>query len=119
MSEFVAHVLELMRPLGAVRAKRMFGGHGIFLDDLMFALVVDDDLFLKADDETRAKFERAGLGRFVYEKKGKPVSLSYYSAPGEALEDSQVLSAWAREAHAAALRAAGAKRRRAARGGGT
>lgn len=106
MSAFVAHVVEMLAPLGAVRAKRMFGGHGIFLDNLMFALIADDSLFLKADDATRAEFENAGLPPFVYQKKGKPVALSYFSAPAGALEDADELLAWARKAHAAALRAA-------------
>ncbi len=39
--EFVDYLLDLMRTIGPVSARPMFGGYGIFLDGLMFALVVD------------------------------------------------------------------------------
>ncbi|NIR58502.1 MAG: TfoX/Sxy family protein, partial [Gammaproteobacteria bacterium] len=45
-SEFVSHLLDMLEPLGPVSARRMFGGYGIYLDRLMFALVADDSLFL-------------------------------------------------------------------------
>lgn len=31
-NEFVSYIAELLQQMGAVRAKRMFGGHGLFLD---------------------------------------------------------------------------------------
>ena len=40
--EFVSYVVELMQSIGPVRAKGMFGGHGIFLEELMFGLVADN-----------------------------------------------------------------------------
>ena len=59
MSEFVDHVLELMAPWAAVRARRMFGGYGLYRDTTMFALVADDTLYLKADAASRALSPRA------------------------------------------------------------
>ena len=47
--EFSAHLDDLFGPLGPIRTRRMFGGAGVFLDDAMFALVVDDVLYMKAD----------------------------------------------------------------------
>ena len=43
--EFVRHVLDLMAPLGAVRARAMFGGYGVYQRDTFFAIVVDDTLY--------------------------------------------------------------------------
>ncbi len=104
--EFISYVVELMQSIGAVSAKRMFGGCGIFMDGLMFALVADNTLYLKADSETESEFEEKGLERFKYNKKGKEYSMSYYSAPEEALEDVDEMSDWARKSYGAALRAA-------------
>ena len=59
--EFVAFVVESLRPLGPVSARRMFGGHGIFLDGVMFGLIADDQLYLKADEENRAAYEAEDL----------------------------------------------------------
>ena len=116
--EFVSYVVELMQPIGAVSAKRMFGGYGIFLDGLMFALVADSTLYLKADSETENEFEEKGLERFKYNKKGKEYTMSYYCAPEEALEDMDEMNDWARKSCGAALRAAARKRGSNKEGGG-
>lgn len=105
-SDFVHFVVESLQPLGPVVAKRMFGGHGIFMHDLMFALVAWDILYLKADDVNRPSFEEKGLEPFAYtDQRGRSVKMSYFEAPSEGMDDSGLLSVWAREAYAAALRA--------------
>jgi len=63
--EFVAYVVELMSSIGPVHAKGMFGGHGIYLDGLMFALVADGILYLKSDEETGSEFTEKGLEAFT------------------------------------------------------
>ena len=109
-NEFVAYAVELMQSLGHVRAKRMFGGHGIFLEDLMFALVSNNTLYLKADKETINEFKEKELEAFTYNKKGKEFIMSYYQAPEDALEDCDEMNYWANKAYGAALRAASIKR---------
>ena len=108
--EFVSYVVELMQSIGPVSAKRMFGGHGIFLDGLMFGLVADSTLYLKADKETENEFIAKGLEAFTYHKKGKEFKMSYHQAPEEALEDAEEMNAWANKAYGAALEAASNKR---------
>ena len=104
MSEFVDHLAEQFRAFGPVTIRRMFGGHGVFRDGLMFGLVFDDALYLKADERNRAMFESCGLPRFEYTKQRKRILLSYYLAPEEALDDPHKLAQWARHAFDAALR---------------
>lgn len=111
-NEFVTHVVDLLEPLGPVSARRMFGGYGIYLDRLMFALVADDTLYLKVDDESRGEFEAAGLDPFRYTKKGKSYQMSYHAAPEDALEDAELLRDWARKAVDAAMRAARGERKK-------
>jgi DNA transformation protein and related proteins len=113
--QFVAHCLELLAPMGAVRAKRMFGGHGLYVDELFVALIAFDRLYLKVDDQTRASFDEAGCQPFTYDGKGKPVTMSYWTAPEEAMESPALMQPWARLAIAAALRAKAAKAPAAAR----
>ncbi|MGH6904449.1 MAG: TfoX/Sxy family protein [Geminicoccaceae bacterium] len=104
-SEFVAFVLEGLQPLGGVSARRMFGGHGIYKDGVMFALIAGDQLYLKVDDGNRPAFEAQGLQPFTYAGKGRPIRMSYHEAPSEGLDDPEILCEWARAAYAAALRA--------------
>jgi len=106
---FVAHVLELLSPCGRAEAKRMFGGHGVYLDGLFVAIIADDELYLKADQQSRGEFERAGCEPFVYHKHGKPMAMSFWRAPGEALDAPHLMQPWARLALAAALRARAGK----------
>lgn len=110
-NEFASYVVELMQSLGPVQAKAMFGGYGIFLDDLMFALVTNNLLYLKADKETQSEFKSRGLEAFTYNKKDKTLKMSYYQAPEETLEDSDEMNVWANKAFNAALRAASKNRR--------
>lgn len=109
---FAEHVVELLAPLGAVCARRMFGGQGVYCDGLMFALIADDVLYFKADNETRPALELAGSAPFVYEAKGRRVVMSYWRAPDEVLESAPIALQWARQALGAALRANAAKRAR-------
>lgn len=111
-SEFVGFVVESLRPLGRVGARRMFGGHGIFMDGLMFGLVADDQLYLKVDDGNRAAYEAEGLQPFTFVSKGRLVETSYREAPSEGFDDPEILCDWAREAYAAALRANAGKTHR-------
>ena len=75
-SDFVDNVLDLLGAWGGVAARKMFGGYGLYRQGLMFALVADDVLYFKVDDQNRAEFTAAGMGPFVYEGKSKPVSMS-------------------------------------------
>ena len=102
--EYVSHVLDLLQDFGTVTAKPMFGGYGIYRDGIIFAIVVRGTLYFKADDTNRSRFIEKGLDCFTYLRKGKAYSMSYYLAPDEALEDSEALCDWAREAFDAALR---------------
>lgn len=71
----------------------------------MFALTADDQLFLKADAQTKIEFESAGMLPFTYEKKGgKWATMSYYGVSEELLEDKEALLEWAQKAVNAAVK---------------
>lgn len=104
MSEFVDYLMEVFQRFGEVRARRMFGGYGVYHEDLMFGLVADDVLYLKADDQSAKLFEDKALGPFEYVKNGKSMKMSYYMAPEEIFDDPDVAKVWAQHAYEAALR---------------
>jgi DNA transformation protein and related proteins len=110
--EYLDYLLEILTPLGGVVAKRMFGGAGLYLDGRMFAIVVDDQLWLKADATNRGEFEARELPPFSYARQGKLATMGFYRAPDEALESPALLLPWARSALGAALRAAAGKKGR-------
>jgi DNA transformation protein len=104
-SEFVEFVLELLTPLGAVRARAMFGGFGIYRDDNFFAIIVDDKLYFKTDHVTRGEFTVRGLSPFTYATRGKTITMQYYEVPPEVFEESETMQYWAGQAVGAAIRA--------------
>lgn len=106
---FVEHLLDLMAPLaariGAFRARRMFGGHGIYHDGLMFALVSNGRCYLKADEQTVAAFQEQGCEPFRYRgARGEVTIRGYLSLPEGCLESAAEMSHWARLAVEASLR---------------
>lgn len=103
--EYADYLRDLLRPLGAIRLRRMFGGYGIYADDLFFAVVIEGQLHFKVDAVTRPQFEAASLEEWVYEKEGKPVRMNYFRPPEEIFDDEEPLLLWGRLALAAALRA--------------
>lgn len=108
-NEFVTHCAELLAPIGTVRSRRMFGGHGFYVDGLFIALAFAERLYLKVDAQTRQAFEAAACVPFVYDRAGQAASLGYFSAPEDAMESPPMMQPWARLALAAALRARAAK----------
>lgn len=104
MSEFIEYLRELFQEFGEVENRRMFGGHGIFRDGIMFGLVSDEMLYLKTNGDTAERFKARGLKPFTYRKKDRTVSLAYYPAPEEALEDPTELCRWASQAYEVAVR---------------
>lgn len=109
--DFVDRVLGLLLPLGPVRARRMFGGWGVYHEDVMFALIAADRLYLKVDGETDARFAAAGSAPFSYARRDGPrVVMSYREVPAGALAGSGALLPWAELGLQAARRARAMRR---------
>lgn len=105
MSEFVSYLHEVLHHFGVISSRRMFGGHGIYHQGLMFALVADDNLYFKTDPENLAQFVAAGSTPFQYTSQGQQRSIAYYTAPEACLDDPEQACYWAKLAFAAAVRA--------------
>lgn len=108
--EFRTYVLEMLEPLvralGPIRIRSMFGGGGVYLEDTMFGLIADEVLYFKVDEGNRAEYEATGMGPFLYERAGRVarVAMSYDQVPPDLMEDAHELSAWAGRAWEAARR---------------
>jgi DNA transformation protein len=105
VSDFIASLDDVFEKFGPIRAKRMFGGYGIYRNDIMFALVSDDLLYLKTDDAMAAELAARGSRPFEYTKQGKRTRIGYFTAPAEIYDDPDEAKLWAGRACAVALRA--------------
>jgi len=109
--EYVDYVLDQLSCLGEIAHKRMFGGVGLYFDGLFFALIDDDIVYFKVDDNSRRRYEAARAKPF--QPGGESSSTSgYYSLPVNVLEDSDQLKTWADEAIEVARRKASSKKPR-------
>lgn len=111
--QFADYCCDLRSTQGPCIAKRMFGGWGISVDGITFAIIADlgggDKLWLKADDDVRSRFEMAGCERFIYVGTSKTASMGYYTAPEDAMDSQDAMSTWARLSLECALRAKATK----------
>lgn len=101
------------RILGEAALRRMFGGWGVFHQGLMIALIADDEIFMKVDEQTRTAYADAGSQPFTYIRAGKDAVLrSYWRLPDGLLDDLDGVAPWAVGACDAALRSAKEKTRK-------
>jgi DNA transformation protein len=113
-SSFHDFVRELFAGIGPVTVKRMFGGAGGYADGVMFLLIADDTIYLKADDALKAELRKEGSGPFVWEpesgpRAGEKVEMGYWRLPEAALDDPELATEWGRKALAVAKAKAKAK----------
>jgi DNA transformation protein len=106
--DFPARVADRLVALGPVRPRAMFSGHGIFLDDVMFGLIVRDTLYFKVGEDNRGDYEQARAKPFSYMRGARRVAMSYMTVPDAVWEDSATLARWAERS----LAVARAKRRK-------
>ena len=94
---------EVLNGLGVFKARRMFGGHGLYLDGTFFAILDDGVLFFKVSDATRSAYEAEGMGPFTYQTKtGEHALNSYWRLPERLLDEPGDMREWVRAAvHAA------------------
>ncbi len=113
--EFRAFVCGQLSRLVPVRDRSMFGGVGLYADDLFFGLISGDTLYLRADEQTRPTFEAAGSHAFApFGDTSR--AMAYYAVAGDLLDDPAELRPWVELALAAAGRAPHKKPRDARRG---
>lgn len=101
MADFNEFATELFEGMGAVKARRMFGGAGLYLNDVMFALIDNDTIYLKTDEALACALIAEGAEPWVYEKN--PMAKhSYYRLPLDAMDDPDEAAHWGKKAYAVA-----------------
>lgn len=109
-SDYLQYVLEQLARLPRVTSRRMFGGVGLYSDEVFFAIIANDTVFFKVDDNTREAYTSRGSEPFRPYKDRPEVSMSYFQVPADILEDADELVPWARSAVGAAAASAQTKR---------
>ena len=91
-------MLDQLGALPELRARAMFGAHGLYSGDKFFGILDEGRLFFKTDAASAADYTARGMGAFTYESKGKRLTMGYHEVPPDVLENAPELTAWARRA---------------------
>ena len=110
--QYLAYVLEQLERVGNVSARRMFGGIGLYCNDLFFGLIDDDTLYFKTDESNSAEYVARKMSRFMPPVNRPMGPMGYHQVPAEIIEDDEALVSWARKSVAVALAAQARKRRK-------
>ncbi len=94
MESYKEYVLDQLGGLDGVRCRKMFGGYGIYYQDLFFAIISGSRLYFKTDSVTAKQYQDYGMEPFQPNVKQK--LKNYYEVPEEILEDERALIQWAR-----------------------
>jgi DNA transformation protein len=100
-SSFREYVLDQLAALPGLRDRSMFGGIGLYADDLFFGILASDVLYFKVDDSNRQEYEQAGSRPFK-PYADRAMTMPYYGVPIEIVEDAARLVTWAKRAVAVA-----------------
>ena len=95
---FKAFILDQLRTLPDVRARAMFGAHGLYRGETFFGILDEGRLFFKTDAQSQKAYAAQGMKPFTYKAKGKTVTLSFHEVPPDVLENALELVTWAQRA---------------------
>ncbi len=95
-NDFHDYVMQdVLGHIRGVSSRAMFGGHGIYKDGVVFAIIADGELYFKVDDSNRKDYEAAGSKPFCYSAKDrKRVTMSYWEVPASVMEDADEIELW-------------------------
>lgn len=92
---FLDFVLDQLSSLKGIRARRMFGGYGLYAGDRFFGILYKDRLYFKTNEKTVQDYVSRGMTYFRPNPKQR--LKNYYEVPAEILEDGEELCEWARK----------------------
>ena len=93
---FEGRMLDRLSELGEITSRPMFGGHGIYWNDVIFGILFRGRLYLKVDEESKGDYLDGGMGPF--RPNERQTLTAYYEVPSDAVDDREALLSWAQEA---------------------
>ena len=103
--EIVDTFMSYLLPHGPITVKSMFGGYGIFFDGIIFASIIENELYFRTNEQLQVQFESRGGKQFIFESSGRrPVAMPYFTLPDVILKNPKELSKWIRQAYSISLK---------------
>ncbi|MCC8461395.1 MAG: TfoX/Sxy family protein [Candidatus Megaira endosymbiont of Carteria cerasiformis] len=93
-SEFVNYVIDLLSPYGYIRVRPMFGGHSVYRDGVIVAIIVGEELYFKVNEQSVCDYRNRGSKPFTYKARDKVINISYWQVPLDIMEDKELFGNW-------------------------
>ncbi|MGH8237095.1 MAG: TfoX/Sxy family protein [Steroidobacteraceae bacterium] len=108
-SELASYVEEQLAFLGRLSTKSIFGGIGIFVDERLLGIVMEDKLYLHTDASNLRAYQDRGMPQFKPYPNAFDLTTDHHQVPAEIVDDLVQLKHWGEQALAAAIEAAKVK----------
>ncbi|MEX5412669.1 TfoX/Sxy family DNA transformation protein [Atlantibacter hermannii] len=89
--ETLARVEDLLKTLGEVRCRFLFGGYSLTIDKAAFGMLVEGEFFLRANEQSAAYFTERKLSKLKFTRRGRAVYLNYYQVDNELWDNPNLL----------------------------
>jgi len=104
-----SYVAEQLSFLGRISTRSIFGANGIFIEDRLLGIVLNDTLYLHTSDSNRDDYVSRGMPQFKPYPNAFDLTTDHHRVPPDILADETQLKAWGERALKAAVEAAKAK----------
>lgn len=74
--------------------RNMMGSHILYYEGRAFAIVTDEELYFKGNDEIGDWYRMRGSEQFMYMRREEEAYLNYFSVPPEVYENRELLAEW-------------------------
>ncbi|HJY40645.1 MAG TPA: TfoX/Sxy family protein, partial [Steroidobacteraceae bacterium] len=95
--------------LGRISTKSIFGGIGIFVDERLLGIVMDEKVYLHTDASNLRAYQDRGMPQFKPYPNAFDLTTDHHQVPAEIVDDPVLLKQWGEQALAAAIEAAKVK----------
>lgn len=109
---FVESVVEKLSKFGPVNSRAMFGAFGLWLDNVIFGIIVDCTLFFRVDESNKQDYVDHKSYPLTYEGKTKTITLPYWTVPDKVWKSPDTLKEWMLKSYRSSLRAPKKKKKK-------
>lgn len=105
-SSLVGYVTEQLGFLGRISNRGIFGGVGIFIEERLLGIVIDDSLYLHTDKSNLDEYVARGMQQFKPYPNAFDLTTDHHQVPQDVVQDAELLKLWGQRALTAAVEAA-------------
>jgi len=89
--DYLEYILDVLSLCDNITAKRLFGGYGLYQNGIIFAIIVENELYFKVDESNIDLYQNLNSEPLTFHAKGKTISMSYRKVPDEIIENKELL----------------------------